>query len=72
MKHLLYSSFIIVVFVKVNGPGGRGSIPGRVIPKIQEMIHDAALLNSKHYRVLIKVKVEESREWSNALPYTLV
>ena len=27
--------------VFANGPGNRGSIPGRVIPKIQEMVLNA-------------------------------
>ena len=29
-----------------NGPGARGSIPGRVIPKTQKMVLDATLLNT--------------------------
>ena len=45
---------------------------GRVILKIQKIILDAALLNIQHYKVQIKGKVEQSREWSCALPYTLV
>ena len=53
-------------------PGDRGSIPGQVIPKTQKMVLDAALLNTQHYKVRIKGKVEQSREWSSALPYTLV
>ena len=50
-----------------NGPGDWGSIPGRVIPKTQKMVLDAALLNIQHYKVRIKGKVEQSREWSSAL-----
>ena len=34
-----------------NGPGDQGSIPGRVIPKCQKMVLDAALLNNLHYKV---------------------
>ena len=41
-----------------NGPGDRGSIPGRVIPKIQKMVLDAALLNTEHYKIRIKGKVK--------------
>ena len=37
--------------VFANGPGDQGSIPGRVIPKIQKMVLDAALLNTQHYKV---------------------
>ena len=43
------------------GLGYRGSIPGRVIPKTQKMVLDAALLNTQHYKVWIKGKVEQSR-----------
>ena len=46
----------------VNGPRDRGSIPGRVIPKTEKMVRDTALLNTLHYKVRIKGKVEQSRE----------
>ena len=36
------------------GPGDRGSIPDRVIPKIKKMVLDAALLNTQHYKVRVK------------------
>ena len=55
-----------------NGPGDLGSIPGRVIPKTLKMELDTALLNTQHYKVRFKGKVEQSWEWSSALPYTLV
>ena len=45
-----------------NGPGDLGSIPGRVIPKTQKMLLDASLLNTQHYKVRIKGKVEQIRE----------
>ena len=33
-----------------KGPGDQGSIPGRVIPKTQKMVLDAALFNNtQHY-----------------------
>ena len=48
--------------VFANGPGDLGSIPGRVIPKTQKMVLDASLLNTQHYKVRIKGKVEQSRE----------
>ena len=53
--------------VFVNGPGDWGSIPGQVI-KTRKMVLDAALFNSQHYKVPIKGKVEQSKEWSCALP----
>ena len=58
--------------VLANSPGDYGSIPGRVIPKIQKMVVDVAQLNTQHYKVRIKCKVQQSREWSSALPYTSV
>ena len=58
--------------VLASGPGDRGSIPGWVIPKTQKMVLDAVLLNTQHYKVRVKDKVEQSREWSSALPYTSV
>ena len=39
-----------------NEPGDLGSIPGRVIPKTQKMVLDAALLNTKHEKVQVKRK----------------
>ena len=62
----------LVVRVFANRPGDLGSIPGRVIPKTQKMVLDASLLNTQHYKVRIMGKVEQSRERSSALPYTLV
>ena len=53
-------------------PGDLGSIPGRVIPKTLKMELDTTLLNTQHYKVRFKGKVEQSWEWSSALPYTLV
>ena len=65
--------FICIMFkVFANGPGDRGSILGWVITKTQKMVPNAALLNTQHYKVRIKGKVEQSRKWSNALPYTSV
>ena len=34
------------------------------------MIFDASLLNTQHYKVRIKGKVEQSRERSSVLPYS--
>ena len=39
-------------------PEKRGSIPGRVIPKTQKMVFDAALLNTELYKV-------SSVKWKN-------
>ena len=63
---MLYIGLAVRVFA--NRPGDLG----RVIPKTQKMVLDASLLNTQHYKVRIKGKVEQSRERSSALPYTLV
>ena len=56
----------LAVRVFANGPGDLGSIPGRVIPKTQKMVLDASLLNTQHYKVRIKGKVEQS--WEGVAP----
>ena len=61
-----------MVKVFANVPGDLGSIPGRVTPKTQKIVLDAFLLNTQHYKVRIKGNVEQSRERSSALPYTLM
>ena len=45
-----------------NGSEDQGSIPGRVTQKIQKIVLDATLLNTQHYKVQIKDKVDQSRE----------
>ena len=74
----VYKQFIsnrligLVGRVFTNGPGDLGSVPGRVIPKTLKMVLATFLLNTQRYKVRIKGKVEQSRESSSALPYTLV
>ena len=46
--------------VFANGPGDRVSIPGQVIPKTKKIVLDSNLLNTQHYKVRIKGKVEQS------------
>ena len=58
--------------VFTNGVRARTSIPGQIMPKTFKMVLDSALLNTQHYKVRIKGKVEQSREWSSAIPYTSV
>ena len=58
--------------VFADGPEYRGSIPGRIIPKTQKMVLDTPLLNTSHYKVRIKGKVEESRERCSAFSNTPV
>ena len=81
-KHLQTTNQLIDLVVRVfaNGLVDRGSIPGQVIPKTQKKkkkkkkkkVLDATLLNTQHHKVYIKGKVEQSRERSSTLPYTLV
>ena len=54
--------------VFANGPGDRGSILGRVIPKTQKLVLDTTLLNTQYHKVSIKGKARQSREWSSTLP----
>ena len=58
--------------VFMSGPRDWVSIPGRVIPKTQKMVLDTTLVNTQHYKVGIKVKVERYKELTSALPYTSV
>ena len=58
----------LISTVFTNGSGDQSSIPDRVIPKTQKMLLD----DTQHYKVRIKGKVEQSRDWSSTLPYTSV
>ena len=58
----LYIYIGLVVCMFANNPGDRGSIPGRVIPKIQKMVLDESLLNTQHCKVGIKGKGIQSRK----------
>ena len=68
----LYHHIGLVGRVFTNAPKDRVSIPGWVIPKFEKRVIDTSLLNTQHYEVRIKVKVEQSTERSSALPYTVV
>ena len=62
----------MMVRVFANAPRDLNSIPGRVMPKTQKMVLEASLLNTQHYKVRIKGKLEQTRERSSALPFTFV
>ena len=68
---IMFNEICIYIYIP-NGPGDQGSIPGQVLPKTQKMALDVALLNTQHYKVSMKDKVEPSRKWTSALPYTSV
>ena len=70
--YVYYQAIGLMSRLFANGLGDWDSIPGRVIPKTQKMVLDSILLNIQHHIVKIKGKVEQSREWSSALPYTSV
>ena len=57
---IFFSSLVHLLIgrVFVDGPGDWGSISGRVIPITQKMALDTSLLNTQHYKVRIKGKVE--------------
>ena len=52
--------------------GHLGLIPDRVIPKTFKIVLDASLVNTQHYKVRIKGKVEQSWEKSSTFPYIMV
>ena len=59
--------------VFVYSLGDRGSyqrLKKKKKKKKKKKVLDTTLLNTQHYKVRIKGKVEQSREWSSALPYT--
>ena len=48
-------------------PGKTGdSIPSESYQKLKKMVLAAALLNTQHYKIRIKGKMEQSRERSSA------
>ena len=75
LKHTGNNQQLLVIS---NGLGDRGSIPGCVIPKTKKkkkkkkkkMVLNTSLLNTQHYKVFFKGKVEQSKERSSPLPYT--
>ena len=58
--------------VFANGPGDQVPIPGQVIPKTQKMVLDAALLSTQYYKIRIKDKMEQSKEWISTFTYISV
>ena len=69
---LLVTSSLAKWIVFAYGPGDLGSIPGRVIPKTLKMVLYTSLVKTHQYKVCIKGKVEQLRERSSTLSYTLV
>ena len=67
--HILYIGLMSWVFLN----GLRDWVQSKVESyQTQKMVLDPALLNTQHYKVRIKGKVEQSREWSSILFYTSV
>ena len=61
------SGLSLILFA--NDPGDWCSIPGWVLPKNRKIVLNFSLLNTQHYKICIKGKVEQSRERSRALLY---
>ena len=61
----------IFIYIYVDGDP-KAPFSGRIIPKTQKMVLDSTQLNTQHYKVRIKGKVEQSREWSRAFHYTSI
>ena len=66
--HIYIPDIGIMVRVFANATGDLGSIPGRVIPKTQNMVYNTSLFNTLHYKVRIEGKVELSREGKSPPP----
>ena len=61
-----------MVRVFANGPVAWVQSQVESYQRLKKMVLDAALLNIQHYKVRIKGKVDESRERSSPLPYSLI
>ena len=66
------TNYLIATSPLAYGLEDQGSISGRIIPKTQKVVLDISLLNTRHYKVCFKGKVEHTRERSSALSYTSV
>ena len=64
-----YRAIGLMSRVFANGLEDRGLFPDQVVPKTPKIVLDAALLSTQHYKVKIKGKVKQSREW-NSTPAT--
>ena len=64
---MLNKAIVQIGRVFCNGTSDRSSFK-----KTQKIVLDAFLLNTQHHKVRIKSKVEQFREWSNALTTTSV
>ena len=61
-----YRAIGLMSRVFANGPGDRGSIPGRVIPKTQKMVLGVALLNTQHYKAQLSIALKGHQlHWIN-------
>ena len=69
--HFLQIPFFVRRFFQIF-TGRSGFNPRSSHTKDSKMVLDAPLLNTHHYKVRIKGKVEQSRQRSRALLYTLV
>ena len=64
LKRLWFSCLGLFGRVFASGPGDRGSITGRVIPKTQKMVLDTSWLNTQYY----KVRINQGKGVANSPP----
>ena len=70
IPHTTYMGLIVPLQgVFANCRVNLGPIQGYAIPKTLKTVLDASLLNTQHYKVQFKGKVEQYRERSKTLPY---
>ena len=69
-------TYTIYIYNRDIGPAVRvfANGPGDLQSQVEslKMVLDTTLLNTQHYKVRFKGKVDQSWEWICALPYTLV
>ena len=70
--YIYYRPLGLVGRMFASDPGDWVSIPGRVTPKTRKRVINTSLLNTLHYKVCIKGKIEQSRKRSSVLPNTSV
>ena len=70
--YIYIPSHSLMCRVFTNGPEDRVQSQVESYQRLRKMVLDVVLLNTKHYKVRIKGKVEQSRGWSSPLLYTSV
>ena len=72
MKQLAFSGLVLAKWVECSPMVQETRVQSQVKSyQDSKMVLDATLLNTQYYKVRIKGKVEQSREWSSAFPLHL-